>query len=81
MRFMNFLYIFCALLLLSSGVSAVSAEDGYTYVTQWGNPGFEAGHLNQPNGIAVDSAGTVYVADTGNNWIQKFDASGALLLK
>lgn len=59
MRSMNFLYIFCALLLLSSGVSAVSAEGGYTYVTQWGSSGSEAGHLNQPSGVAVDSAGNV----------------------
>jgi predicted membrane-bound mannosyltransferase/DNA-binding beta-propeller fold protein YncE len=32
-----------------------------------------------PRGIAVDSAGNVYVADTGNKRIQVFDAGGAFL--
>lgn len=29
--------------------------------------------LNQPEGVAVDGAGNLYVADTGNNQIQKID--------
>src|SRR5450759_4501823 len=29
-----------------------------------------------PNGIAVDSSGDVYVADIGRNVVEKFDASG-----
>jgi sugar lactone lactonase YvrE len=34
-----------------------------------------------PGGIAVDSSGNVYVADTGNNRIQKFDPLGNFLWK
>lgn len=34
------------------------------------------GTFNQPWGIAVDQAGSVYVADTWNHRIQKFDAHG-----
>lgn len=30
--------------------------------------------LNQPEGVAVDGAGNLYLADTGNNQIQKIDA-------
>jgi hypothetical protein len=46
-------------------------------VTNWsGN-----GQFNQPSGVAVDSAGEFYVADTGNQRIQKFDSNGAFLLK
>ncbi|MBF0539191.1 MAG: FG-GAP repeat protein, partial [Nitrospirae bacterium] len=32
-----------------------------------------------PQGVAVDNAGNIYVADTGNHRIQKFDASGKFI--
>jgi len=35
--------------------------------------------LFKPHGITVDSNGTVYVADTGNHRIQKFDSEGTFL--
>ena len=34
------------------------------------------GEFNSPSGIAVDPQGFVYVADAGNNRIQKFNANG-----
>jgi DNA-binding beta-propeller fold protein YncE len=34
-----------------------------------------------PSGIAIDSSGNAYVADFGNNRIQKFDLSGTFLGK
>jgi len=36
----------------------------------------EAGQLRSPWGIAVDGAGDVYVSDTGNHRIEKFDREG-----
>ena len=36
----------------------------------------EAGQLRSPWGIAVDGAGDVYVTDTGNHRIEKFDREG-----
>ncbi|MGQ0811159.1 MAG: 6-bladed beta-propeller, partial [Nitrospiraceae bacterium] len=55
-------------------------------LTKWGGssePGHasslqaqEAGQLRSPWGIAVDSAGDVYITDTGNHRVQKFDREG-----
>ncbi|MEJ0021442.1 MAG: 6-bladed beta-propeller [Candidatus Doudnabacteria bacterium] len=50
------------------------------YITQWGSEGSGPGQFEMPDqtyqGIATDSSGNVYVADSGNNRIQKFDSSG-----
>ena len=45
-------------------------------VHSWGEPGSGPGQFNLPHGIAVDSAGTVYVADRENSRIQLFTAQG-----
>ena len=37
-----------------------------------------AASFNQPNGIAVDGAGFVYVADTGNHTVRKISPTGAV---
>ncbi|MGE5264081.1 MAG: hypothetical protein ACM3S0_11935, partial [Acidobacteriota bacterium] len=52
--------------------------------TMWGsrspdNAPAPANTFNQPWGIAVDKAGNVYVADTWNHRIQKFDSNGKFL--
>lgn len=53
---------------------------GYGLETEsWGGKGSAEGKLERPMGIAVDSQGNVYVADTGNNRIQKFDPEGRVL--
>ena len=39
------------------------------------------GQFFNPSGIAIDSNDNVYVTDSGNNRIQKFDSSGNFLLK
>jgi tripartite motif-containing protein 71 len=48
----------------------------YFYTTQWGSYGTGDGQFSGPEGIAVDSVGNVYVADTGNNRVQKFTSNG-----
>ena len=50
-----------------------------TYLGTWGNSGSGNGSFADPQGIAVDSTGDVYVADTGNNRVQKFTSSGGWL--
>ncbi len=47
----------------------------------WGSRGSADGQFNNPRGIAVDSDGNVYVADSGNNRIQKFSRFGTFLKK
>jgi len=42
---------------------------------KWGSEGSHEGQFNNPVSVASDNAGTVYVADTLNNRIQKFQPS------
>jgi DNA-binding beta-propeller fold protein YncE len=42
----------------------------------WGFTDEGNGKLDHSSGIAVDLSGNVYVADSGNNRIQKFDSNG-----
>ncbi len=37
-----------------------------------------AGHFYRPSGVAVDSSGTIYVADTGNHTIRRVTADGVV---
>jgi len=39
------------------------------------------GQFFEPQAVVVDGAGNVYVSDTGNHRIQKFDSNGKFLLK
>ena len=57
-------------------VPSVYAEGGYSLLTKWGTYGWDAGQFNYPYAVAIDSSGNVYVVDTDNNRIQKFDQNG-----
>ena len=50
-----------------------------TFVTTWGGTGSGAGKFISPELDAVDSSGNVYVADTLNNRIQKFNFNGSFI--
>lgn len=50
------------------------------FLSKWGSQGSGDGQLNFPDGIAVDEAGNVYVADRDNHRVQKFGADGRFLL-
>lgn len=46
------------------------------YITSWGEKGSGPGQLKEPGGISVDPSGYLYIADTGNQRIQKWDPFG-----
>jgi DNA-binding beta-propeller fold protein YncE len=51
------------------------SKDG-KLIAAWGKHGKGAGEFDTPHGIALDSAGRVYVADRANNRIQIFEPDG-----
>lgn len=63
--------IICGLLF-----HGVARAQTYEFVSKWGGQGGGGGLFNYPTGIAIDVDGNVYVADTLNNRIQKFDPNG-----
>lgn len=46
-----------------------------TYITKWGSKGEGEGQFNEPEHLAVDSKGYVYVSDRANDNIQSFAPS------
>ncbi|MFL6229137.1 MAG: PxKF domain-containing protein [Pyrinomonadaceae bacterium] len=65
--------------VVDSGGDVQKFDSGGNSIAQWGTAGSNDGEFNQPQGIAVDSAGNVYVADSGNNRIQKFTPTGTFI--
>ncbi|MBI2756796.1 MAG: hypothetical protein HYX52_08810 [Chloroflexi bacterium] len=53
------------------------SRDGAVLAT-WGSPGKGAGQFERLEGLAVDAAGNVYAADSGNNRVQRFTPSGTV---
>jgi len=46
------------------------------FILKWGTCGVGPGEFQPPAGLAVDAGGFVYVADSGNNRVQKFTDRG-----
>jgi DNA-binding beta-propeller fold protein YncE len=64
---------------LALGASTVHAQL-FLPLSNFGSQGSGAGQFQGPRGVAVDQAsGDVYVADSGNARVQKFDATGTFI--
>ena len=59
-----------------AGASASPAAADAEFLRTWGNVGTGPGQFRLPDGLAVDTGGTVWVADRDNNRIQKFTWQG-----
>jgi hypothetical protein len=78
----------------NSSWDIIGTLGGYTTFGSYGKPYFTQlidppytisgnsyfGQFNYPRGIALDSSGNIYVADTANHRVQKFSPSGTFIL-
>ena len=61
---------------LVTGQATTVATNPLSYAAKFGSSGSSNGQFNSPKQIARDSSGNLYVADFGNDRIQKFNSSG-----
>ena len=72
------IYLFLLAGLLATALP-LRADNPPTYLFQWGSQGSGNGQFAAPEGIAIDSSNNVYVADTQNYRVQKFNYNGNYL--
>jgi tripartite motif-containing protein 71 len=69
-----------------AGATILVNTSGYLCVSKWGKPGrgaslLHGGEFMAPMyGLCVDQQGSLFVADNGNNRIQKFDNAGNFII-
>ena len=71
---------FVGAIVLLLQISPAQAQT-YSYAFQFGSYGSGDGQLNIPYGVALDAAGNIYVADSGNQRVQVFNSQGNFLFK
>jgi sugar lactone lactonase YvrE len=72
---------------LTASAGSWTGVEPVTYSYQWqrchpgliGSKGSANGELMQPGGVAVDSSGDLWVADTGDNRVEEFNGQGEYL--
>lgn len=66
---------------MNYGIQKFVANSSGNFITKWESKGTGNGQFEEPPGVAVDSSGNVYVTDSGNNRVQKFDSNGNFITK
>jgi len=61
--------------IVGDSITAVGIQSGYVI----GSRGSDPALLKNPRGLTMDGAGNFWVADTGNDRLQKFSSQGSLL--
>ena len=56
----------------------MTAADG-AFLFEWGSSGAGPGQFNHPHGFGIGPLGNLYIAETGNNRVQKFTPEGVFL--
>jgi len=64
---------------LSPAAQSAQPPPGLTVLGGFGRPGRNPGEFNGPRGVAVGPDGSIYVTDSLNHRVQKFDPTGRFL--
>ncbi len=68
-----------AMTVASNSTGVILPNTYMEKTAEFASKGSGNGQLNGPSGIATDSSGNIWVADTGNNRVEKFSSAGAFL--
>jgi hypothetical protein len=66
------LYLLAVLPVFFLFSSEPARAQSYQYVTQWGSNYTPVGTLADPDWVAVDPSGNIYIVDFGKNNVMKF---------
>lgn len=87
-KFLSFFVLFFLLTSVAFAASFTSIRSGnwnaeltWNNVTSFGASGSGDGQFDSSNGIGTDSSGNIYIFDTTNSHIQKFDYNGNFVLR
>ena len=73
------LVVLVGLVLVGTVNVSMALSGSHPFLTQWGGSGPSSGSFYNPQNLAIDSHGNVYVTDLGNKRVQKFDNDGTFL--
>lgn len=78
--FLSLLLLFGCSQLSAPAHAQTATPSPLQFTSEWGTKGDDPGQLDDPQSIAVDSVGNVYIANAGNAFIEKFSSNGTPLL-